>query len=343
VHVIGLTGGIGSGKSTVASMLAQRGAHVIDVDAVGREVIAPGGRAEQAVLHEFGPAVVGADGHIDRAALAGIVFGDPEALVRLTAISHPAIDAELVERMRVLPDDVVVVLDMAVLAESSLGRSDPEFRYSQVLVVEAPAEVRVERAVARGMSESDVRNRMAAQASDEQRRALAAVVIDNDGDLDTLRRRVDAAWTHLMAIHAAAVSGGETAGDPACWLEIDDSDDDGVRAVRFDLAMAELGGRSGAVWSLPHGGDLDANLVHLVAGDAIGEHRNDEVDVLMVVRSGSGEVVVDGRRSGLSEGVVVLVPKGASRAIRADDAGLAYLSIHRRRSGPTIRTSPRRT
>lgn len=162
--VVGLTGGIGSGKSTVAGLLAAHGAAVIDVDALGRSVIAPGGRAETAVLAEFGPGVADADGHIDRAALAGSVFGDAAALARLTAISHPAINAELVERIDALPDDAIVVLDMAILVESHLGRIDPAHSYSRVVVVEAPEELRVERAVARGMREADVRARIALAA-----------------------------------------------------------------------------------------------------------------------------------------------------------------------------------
>lgn len=195
--IVGLTGGIGSGKSTVASMLAARGAVVIDVDGVGRDVIAPGGRAVTEVIAAFGKGVADADGHIDRAALAQAVFGDPAALARLTAISHPAINAEIVERLGALPRDAVVVLDMAILVESNLGRIDAAHSYSKVIVVEAPVELRVARAVARGMAEADVRRRMAAQATDEQRRAVADVVIVNDGDLVTLAARVDQAWRQI--------------------------------------------------------------------------------------------------------------------------------------------------
>jgi dephospho-CoA kinase len=199
VLIIGLTGGIGSGKSTVAGMLAERGAVVIDVDGLGRTVIAPGGRAEAAVIDAFGPGIVDSAGHIDRAALAREVFGRPEALARLTEISHPAINAELAARLDELPRDAVVVLDMAILVESNLGRGDPEHSYSKVLVVEAPSELRIERAVARGMSEADVRSRMAAQATDDERRAVADAVIVNDGDLATLAERVDAVWERLVS------------------------------------------------------------------------------------------------------------------------------------------------
>ncbi len=196
--IVGLTGGIGSGKSTVAGLLAGHGAEVIDVDALGRLVIAPGGRAEAAVLAEFGPGVADADGHVDRAALAGAVFGDPTALARLTAISHPAINAELVERIDALPAGSIVVLDMAILVESTLGRIDPAHSYSRVVVVEAPEALRVDRAVARGMRADDVRARIAAQATDAQRRAVADAVVANDADVATLTERVDRLWTQMQ-------------------------------------------------------------------------------------------------------------------------------------------------
>ncbi|MEI6400959.1 MAG: dephospho-CoA kinase [Actinomycetota bacterium] len=201
--IVGLTGGIGSGKSTVAGLLAAHGAAVVDVDALGRAVIEPGGRAEAAVLAEFGPGVADADGHIDRAALAGAVFGDAAALARLTAISHPAINAELVERVDALPDDAIVVLDMAILVESHLGRIDPAHSYSRVVVVEAPEALRVERAVARGMREADVRARIASQATDAERRAVADVVVANDTDLHALGEQVDACWAQVRAWAAA--------------------------------------------------------------------------------------------------------------------------------------------
>lgn len=196
--IVGLTGGIGSGKSTVAQLLADRGAVIVDVDAVGRAVIAPGGRAEAAVLAEFGSAIAGADGSIDRRSLAGVVFEHPEALARLNAISHPAINAELTDQVSSLPGDAVVVYDMAVLTESNLGREHPSHRYTRVVVVEAPLALRIERAVARGMDQVDARARAAAQATDEQRRAIADLVVCNDADLATLEARVAEAWTTIQ-------------------------------------------------------------------------------------------------------------------------------------------------
>ena len=194
VLVVGLTGGIGAGKSTVAAMLAARGAHVIDVDGLGRAVIAPGGRATDAVVAEFGPSVRGPDGGVDRAALAQLVFRDPDALARHLAIVHPAIDEEIRAALAALPADAVAVLDMAVLAESRLGRG----QYTEVLVVEAPGELRVERAVARGMAADDVRARMANQASDDERRAIAAVVLTNDGDRAALEAQVERWWREAV-------------------------------------------------------------------------------------------------------------------------------------------------
>ncbi|MEO5899817.1 MAG: dephospho-CoA kinase [Ilumatobacteraceae bacterium] len=197
--IVGLTGGIGSGKSTVAGLLADRGAVVVDVDAVGRAVIAPGGRAESGVVAEFGSAIVAADGSIDRPSLARVVFAHPDGLARLNAISHPAINAELTDRIGTLAGDSIVVYDMAILVESNLGRDDPAHRYTHVVVVEAPLELRIERAVGRGMDEADARSRAAAQATDEQRRAVADLVLHNDADLTTLDVQVGRAWTTIQS------------------------------------------------------------------------------------------------------------------------------------------------
>ncbi len=210
VLIIGLTGGIGSGKSTVSRLLADHGAHVIDVDALGRLVIAPGGRAVSAVLAEFGPDIADGDGHVDRAALARTVFGRSEQLARLTAISHPAINAELAALLDELPADAIAVLDMAILVESSLGRGDPSHSYSKVVVVEAPTELRVRRAVARGMAEEDVRARIASQASDEQRSGVADAVVLNDGDMDVLAARVNDLWATILDWVADARAGSST-------------------------------------------------------------------------------------------------------------------------------------
>ena len=183
--VIGLTGGIGAGKSTFAHLLAERGAHVVDVDAVGREVIAPGGPAAAAVEARFGT--------LDRRELAAIVFADPTARHDLEAISWPAIDAELARRLARLPADGVVVLDMAVLAQGDLGTG----LYGPVVTVEADQDRRLRRLVDRGMSEADARARMRSQVPEQVRRDLADLVVDNDGDHAALAAVAGAAWATL--------------------------------------------------------------------------------------------------------------------------------------------------
>lgn len=200
MFVVGLTGGIGSGKTTVANLLAARGAHVIDCDGLGRVVAEPDGRAYAGMVERFGPGIVAADGRIDRPALAKIVFNDAAALADLNAITHPAIDAEILDRLAALPDDAIVVLDMAVLTESNLGKGIYQF----VVVVEADHDGRVERLIARGHTEADARARMASQATDEQRRAIADVVVHNRGDLGSLEREVDTLWARLIREAAAS-------------------------------------------------------------------------------------------------------------------------------------------
>ena len=193
--VVGLTGGIGSGKSTVASMLGEHGAVVVDCDAIGRQVIEPDGRAYARVIERFGRDIVRDDGHIDRAALAAIVFRDEASLAALNAISHPAIDAEIAERIAAAPTDTIVVLDMAVLVETKLGAG----QYDKVVVVETPLDVRLARLTTRGMTEADARARIASQASDEQRRAVADHIVDNGGDLAALRAEVSTLWRALTS------------------------------------------------------------------------------------------------------------------------------------------------
>jgi dephospho-CoA kinase len=194
MRIVGLTGGIGAGKSTVAARLAVFGVDVIDVDALGREVLEPGGRAEHAVIERFGPSVVGPAGRIDRARLAAVVFADPAELAALEAISHPAINEEIDVRLDDLPADALVVLDMAVLIGSRLGKDLPSGRrYETVVVVEAREDVRIERLVVqRGMHVADALARIRAQPSDEQRRAVADHIVVNDGDLVALDHAVEA-------------------------------------------------------------------------------------------------------------------------------------------------------
>ena len=187
--VVGLTGGIGSGKSTVSALLAERGAVVVDADAIHRENMAPGGRVHDAVLARFGT--------VDRPALAAIVFNDADALADLNALTHPAVGAVIAERVAAeAATDHVVVLDVPLLIESINA-----YPLAGLIVVDAPPDVAVQRLVEqRGMNEADARARMAAQASREQRLAAADFVVDNSGTLDDLRREVDRCWAWIESL-----------------------------------------------------------------------------------------------------------------------------------------------
>lgn len=199
---VGLTGGVGSGKSTVAALLAEHGSVVIDADAISREVVEPGTPGYAAVVAYFGDGVVGADGSLDRPALASIVFSDDEQRAVLNAIVHPLVGERMAELMAAAPDGAVVVYDVPLLVENDAG-TDFEF----VVVVEASMSARLGRLARRGMAEHDARERMAAQAGDEQRRAVADAVIVNDGTLDELKARVDSVWAELVGRSAGSAAG----------------------------------------------------------------------------------------------------------------------------------------
>lgn len=195
--LIGLTGGIGSGKSTVSRLLADRGAVVIDADAVYHELIQPGRPGFEPLVAEFGPDILGSDGHIDRARLADLVFADEAARVRLNEITHPLVGEEMMRRVAEAPADAIVVMDIPLLAE---GGADRAGAYPVVIVVEAPADARLDRLEARGMDRADAAARMDKQASDEERRAIATHVVDNSGDLAALEVRIDDLWSELSSL-----------------------------------------------------------------------------------------------------------------------------------------------
>ncbi len=197
---IGLTGGIGSGKSTVAALLAARGAVVVDADRIAREVLDPGTPGLAAVVGAFGPGVLTADGALDRGALASVVFSDPEARARLDGIVHPLVRARAQEVVAQAPPDAVVVQDVPLLVET--GQAG---QYDVVVVVEADLETRVARLLLRGLGEDDARARIAAQATDEQRRAVADVVLDNSGSPDALAEQVERLW----ATRVVPATGGQ--------------------------------------------------------------------------------------------------------------------------------------
>jgi dephospho-CoA kinase len=195
--VVGLTGGIGSGKSSVSARLAGLGAVLIDADALVREVQAPDGAAFAPIVERFGEDVVAADGTLDRQALADKVFGNPDELKALNAIVHPLVGAAMAERMAAeAATDHIVILDIPLLVESS---RDSGAQY--VIVVDCPVEVAVARLVEhRGFTEADARARMAHQASREDRLARASFVIDNAGTLAQLDAEVTRCWTWLTSL-----------------------------------------------------------------------------------------------------------------------------------------------
>lgn len=192
---VGLTGGLGSGKSTVAALLAARGAYVIDADLLAREALAPGTPGVAAVAAAVGTEILLPDGSVDRARLAARIFDDPAARAAVEGVVHPEV-ARLTRRRRSLAPagTQVVVHDVPLLVEAGLSE-----RYDAVVVVECDHTTRLGRATARGMPETDARARMAAQATDAQRRAVADVVISNNGDLAGLERQVAALWPRLLA------------------------------------------------------------------------------------------------------------------------------------------------
>ena len=190
---VGLTGGIGSGKSEVARLLAEHGAVVVDADALAREALAPGSPGSAAVVEEFGPEVLAPDGSIDRARLGRLVFADAAGRAALEAIVHPYVGRRSAELMAAAPADAVVVYDVPLLVEKGLQDG-----FEVVVVVDAADETRLRRLVdVRGMPEQDARERMAAQASREARLAVAYHVLRNDGDLAELAEQVSRLWAEL--------------------------------------------------------------------------------------------------------------------------------------------------
>jgi len=213
---VGLTGGIGSGKSEVSRRLAARGAPIIDADLAARDVVQPGTPGLGEIAAVFGPRVLRPDGSLDREQLGQLVFADPGLRAKLNAIVHPLVH----ERMRQLEQQAIaaagpaaiIVHDVPLLAENGLGRG-----FDTVLVVDAPDDQRVQRLTAtRGMTAAHAQDRMAAQASRQQRLAIADIVIDNSGTLDDLDRRVDEVWAVLRGLAGRA----DGMSDPPSTVEI---------------------------------------------------------------------------------------------------------------------------
>ncbi|KUM97854.1 dephospho-CoA kinase [Streptomyces cellostaticus] len=200
---VGLTGGIGAGKSEVSRLLVEHGAVLIDADRIAREVVAPGTPGLAAVVEAFGEDVLAADGSLDRPRLGSIVFADPDKLAVLNSIVHPLVGSRSRELESAAAGDAVVIHDVPLLTENGLAPL-----YDLVVVVDASPETQLDRLVRlRGMTEEDARARMAAQATREQRREIADIVIDNDVPLDALHKRVAEVWDELVRRARASRTG----------------------------------------------------------------------------------------------------------------------------------------
>lgn len=199
VYLIGLTGGIASGKSVVAARLAQLGAVRVDADELAREVVAPGTTGLAAIASRFGAAVISADGSLDRPALGTIIFSDPDARLALNAITHPAVKErakQLFARAAERDPSAVIVYDVPLLLEAAASGDYHDF--DLIVVVDAPPETRLARLVElRGMSRQEASHRLNSQASDIERLAIADIVIDSSGTMDDTLKQVDALWKSL--------------------------------------------------------------------------------------------------------------------------------------------------
>ena len=189
---LGLTGGIGSGKSTAARMFADLGATVIDADAIAKEVLEPGQLGHESIVNKFGDEILDSSGNVDRSALAAKVFENSAELKELEDIVHPAVASKVLEIRESLPAGITVIYDTPLLVEKKL-----QDQFDQVVVVLAPEPLRTQRLIDRGLAERDIAARMSKQASDDQRRAVANFVIDNSGSLAQLRAQVQNVWNQI--------------------------------------------------------------------------------------------------------------------------------------------------
>lgn len=266
---VGLTGGIGSGKSTVANGLAERGAVVVDADLVSREVVEPGTEGLSEVVEHFGAEVLDEDGRLNRAALARVVFGDDAARRVLNGIVHPRVAARTAELIAAAPEDAVVVHDVALLVENGYQAD-----YHLVVVVDAPVEQRVRRLVDRGLSAEDARSRIEAQADEQQRRAAADVWLDNGSDQSELLAEVDRLWrTRLVPFEAdvRARVPRRPSGPPD--------------PVASDPEWPEQARRVAARLAKAVGGDDGARVDHIGSTSVPGLASEDVLDLQLTVRA----------------------------------------------------------
>jgi dephospho-CoA kinase len=260
---VGVTGGIGSGKSSVAARLRALGAHVVDADAVAREVVEPGTRALALIRDRFGDGVIRTDGGLDRAALASVVFADREALDTLEEITTPAIGARVTTLRRQAPSGGVSVFDMPLLVERGLWVHE-----HLNLVVDVEADTRVRRLVEhRALDEADARARIAAQATDDERRAVADVLLDNRGTPEQLERSVDALWRERIEPYAANLRDGTRTRRVSRGAVVDPRADWGLRGERLVAKIGAALARSGVATEVSHIGSTA--VPGLIAKDVI--------------------------------------------------------------------------
>jgi dephospho-CoA kinase len=285
---VGLTGGIGSGKSTVAGRLAEHGAVVIDSDRLAREVVEPGTSGLAELVAAFGDGILAGDGTLDRPELARRAFADDASRARLNGIMHPKIGARTAELMAAAPEDAVVVHDVPLLVENGLGPN-----YHLVIVVGAPVQTRVHRLVhTRGMSEEDARARVRAQADDAARRAAADVWLDNGGSVDQVLADVDALWADRLVRFEANVRHGQrnSYGGPRL---VPPNPDWPAQAARLAARIARAIGRD------------DARVDHIGSTAVPGMPAKDVIDLQLTVES-------------MAEADVLAVPLAAAGFPRRD-------------------------
>ncbi len=275
---VGVTGGIGSGKSTVSRRLAELGAHLVDADSVAREVVEPGQPTLAAIAKRFGDALIRADGSLDRAGLAAVVFADPYELAALDAITGPAIAARVAQLRAEAPVDAVSVYDMPLLVERGLWVHE-----HLSVVVETDEETRVRRLVEqRALDEGDARRRIAAQASDAQRRAVADVLLANDGTQEQLRYAVDTLWEQRLVPYAANLSSSTRSRRPdrSADCVVEPRADWEARAERVVARLAAALAPTGVATEVSHVGST--SVPGLLAKDVIdvqvGVHHLGDVD-----------------------------------------------------------------
>lgn len=266
---VGLTGGIGSGKSTAARMLRQRGALVIDADALAREVLSPDTPGARAVAERFGPSVVNDEGSIDRARLARVVFEEPGAREALEAITHPLIRDRTSQLRAAADPDSIVVHDVPLLVEKNLAGD-----YHTVIVVQAPAEQRVRRLTEdRGMHRADALARMEHQASDEERRRVADVVLDNAGSPEDLAAAIDRVWASRIEPYRANLASGRIHRPENAPVVVEYDE-------RWDWQARRLIDRIGAAL-----GERAPQIEHVGSTAVPGMEGKDAIDIQIGVRS----------------------------------------------------------